>query len=96
MGLQERVTDVNTAGGAITVSLAPTVIVVGLPIACGSVPVTPHPSCPKPSIHCTAKTVPASGLAARVFAGGLPVVTSDDVDTCGHKRVPGQNTVIIG
>ena len=94
-GSVQRVGDPNVVGGIILVG-DPTVLVNGRPIAVLGASVTPHPCCGAkgcPPIPCAAVT-PSSNYT--VLAGGKPVVTSGDLDTCGHPRAVGSLTVLVG
>jgi uncharacterized Zn-binding protein involved in type VI secretion len=90
----QRQGDANSAGGVITGGNS-TVRVNGRPIAVDGLSVTPHPCCGRkgcPPIHCNATTKGSSS----VKAGGLSVIVSGDVDTCGHARSGGSSDVKIG
>ena len=90
-----RVGDKNAVGGVILVG-DPTVLVNGRPIAVFGARVTPHPCCGRkgcPPVHCAAKTTSKNFT---VLAGGKPVVTAGDLDTCAHPRVGGSLNVIVG
>lgn len=90
-----RVGDKNAAGGVILTG-NPTVLVNGRPIATIGSRVTPHPCCGAkgcPPVHCSAKTTSTSFT---VLAGGKPVVTAGSLDTCGHPRIGGSLSVIVG
>jgi len=90
----QRQGDANSAGGVITGGNS-TVRVNGRPIAVEGLSVTPHPCCGRkgcPPIHCSATTKGSSS----VKAGGLSVIVSGDVDTCGHARAGGSSDVKIG
>jgi uncharacterized Zn-binding protein involved in type VI secretion len=91
MGIQ-RVGDVNTAGG-VAVSGAATVRINGRAVVLPGVSVTPHPCCGQrrcPPVHCSAVTV---GGRADIRAEGKPVIVTGDVDSCGHARAGGSETV---
>lgn len=90
-----RVGDKNAAGGVILTG-DPSVLVDGRPIATFGSRVTPHPCCGRkgcPPTHCFAKTTSTNGT---VLVNGKPVVTVGDIDTCGHPRLSGSTSVIIG
>jgi hypothetical protein len=90
-----RVGDKNAAGGVILTGV-PTVLVNNRPIAVFGARVTPHPCCGKkgcPPVHCSAKTTSKNFT---VLAGGKPVVTVGDLDTCAHPRSGGSKDVIVG
>jgi uncharacterized Zn-binding protein involved in type VI secretion len=91
----QRVGDANAVGGVILKG-DPSVLVDGRPIAIFGAAITPHPCCGAkgcPPLHCKAKTTTTTG---DVLVGGKPVVVFGDVDTCGHKRVGGSTSVIVG
>jgi len=88
-GLVVRMGDVNVCGGA-ALGGNPTVRVNGRPIMVTGMPVAPHPNFKPP--HTSAITIGTS----TVRAGGLPIVTSSNIDTCGHPRVFGSATVRTG
>lgn len=88
MGLPiQRVTDLNSGGGAITQGVD-TVFADGLPVAVTGCPVSPHPY-----YHYGATTIATS---TSVFAGGIPVVRTLDTDSCGDARVGGSMDVFVG
>jgi uncharacterized Zn-binding protein involved in type VI secretion len=91
----QRVGDQNTAGGVI-VEGNPTVLINGRPVAVVGSKVTPHPCCGAqgcPPTHCAAVTTSTN---ATVLVGGLPIVLNGDIDTCGHPRIGGSLSVIVG
>lgn len=90
-----RVGDKNAAGGVILLGDS-TVLVNNRPIAVIGAKVTPHPCCGRkgcPPTHCSAKTTSTN---ATVLVNGKPIVTSGDLDTCGHARLGGSTNVFIG
>lgn len=87
-----RVGDANAAGGIALRGIA-SVIVNGRPISVVGDPVTPHPPCPKPAIHCSATTTTGSST---VIAGGIRVQYVGCVDTCGHARAQGSPNTVVG
>lgn len=92
-----RAGDANGAGGIVTPALcAKTVFAQFRPVALPGAGVTPHPCCGARGcgMHCVAR-VTTSG-AGRVIVEGRPVVVVGDIDTCGHPRVTGSLTVIVG
>jgi uncharacterized Zn-binding protein involved in type VI secretion len=94
-GLVQRVGDANAVGGIILEG-DPTVLVDGRPIAVLGASITPHPCCGAkgcPPTHCHATTTATS---ASILVGGKPVVVTGDIDTCGHTRVGGSESVIAG
>ena len=94
-GLVQRVGDANAVGGVILEG-DPTVLVDGRPIAVLGASITPHPCCGAkgcPPTHCHAET---TATTATILVGGKPVVVTGDIDTCGHTRVGGSESVIAG
>jgi uncharacterized Zn-binding protein involved in type VI secretion len=90
-----RVGDKNAQGGVL-LNGENTVLVNGRPIAVFGGKVTPHPCCGQkgcPPVHCNATTTSTNGT---VLAGGKPVVTVGDKDTCSHARQNGSTDVVIG
>lgn len=87
--------DINTVGGAVIGPCSPTVFAQGQNVSLPNDAVTPHPCCGQPGCnpHCNAKTTIGSST---VFATGTPIITNEDVDTCGHKRLTYAPTVFIG
>lgn len=91
----QRVGDQNIAGGVI-VEGNPTVLINGRPVAVVGSKVTPHPCCGSqgcPPTHCAAVTTSTN---TTVLVGGLPIVLDGDIDTCGHSRIGGSLSVIVG
>jgi uncharacterized Zn-binding protein involved in type VI secretion len=94
-GSVQRVGDRNVVGGIILAG-DPTVLVNGRPVATLGARVTPHPCCGAkgcPPIHCAASTTSTNFT---VLVGGKPIVTTGDVDTCGHPRSTGSFDVFVG
>lgn len=95
-----RMTDPNSCGG-VPMSGEATVRVNGIPVVVSGATVTPHPDFaakffPDPKYdlrHATARTV---SINPTVKAGGLPIVTASDVDSCGHVRINASPNVRIG
>ena len=90
-----RVIDPNSAGG-LPIKPRLRVLSSGSPLAGFSSPVTPHPCCGGHAgctIHCAATIVPAP---IRVFADGMPVHVTGQLDTCGHVRAKGDLRVMVG
>lgn len=95
MGLNvARMTDVNSAGGAITSIPQNTVFANNLLISVNGSIGTGHPPCPSPSIHCAGVWQTANG-STTVFINNIPVNRLSDADTCGHSRVGGSATVFV-
>ena len=91
----QRVGDKNSAGGLILRGDS-TVLVNGRPIAVQNTPVSPHPCCGAQGcrpIHCNAQTRNSIGT---VLVNGIPLIITNDVDTCGHPRVGGSPNVYVG
>lgn len=94
-GSVQRVGDANVVGGVILTGTA-SVLVNFRPIATLGAKVTPHPCCGAkgcPPIHCSATTTSTNST---VLVNGIPVVTTGDIDTCGHSRSIGSPDVFIG
>jgi uncharacterized Zn-binding protein involved in type VI secretion len=95
MAAAQRVGDTNSAGGVAQGGIS-SVRINGRPIIVSGNPVTPHPCCGRrgcPPIHCSATT---SGGSGTVKAGGISIIRTGDVDTCGHPRSGGSGDVNIG
>lgn len=91
----QRIGDANVVGGVILQG-DPTVLANFRPVATLGAPVSPHPCCGVkgcPPTHCAAVTV---SVNYTVLVGGLPIVTTGDVDTCGHPRALGSTNVFVG
>lgn len=90
----QRVGDRNSAGGVI-LNGDDTVLVNGRAVAIRGASVSPHAPCGRPgqNIHCNAKT---QANTSDVLVNGIPLVFTDDVDTCGHARAGGSADVTVG
>jgi len=91
----QRVGDKNTAGGLILQG-DDTVLVNGRAIAVQNAPVSPHPCCGArgcPPVHCNART---QSNAGEILVNGIPLILSQDLDTCGHARAGGSPDVMLG
>ena len=78
-----RLNDPDTGGGVVT-STKQTFFVVGNEyVATDGDPVSSHPPCPDPEIHCAPNA--ANGVTWFVIQG-VPVNVNGDADTCGHVR----------
>jgi len=57
--------------------------------------VSPHVPCGRPGqhIHCNAKTQTKNST---VLVNGVPLIFTNDIDTCGHARVGGSPNVTVG
>jgi len=87
-----RLGDINAAGGAVLPG-KPSFVVSNKPIATIRMFVTPHAPCPIVPIHCAAMTI---GGSNSFIIEGKPASLVGDPDTCGHPRVTGDTTFIIG
>jgi uncharacterized Zn-binding protein involved in type VI secretion len=85
-----RLTDPNSCGG-IPMNGVTSVRVNGIPIVVTGASVSPHTNYRTP--HTTAHTL---SKTPSVRAGGMPVVSASDVDTCGHPRLNASPNVRIG
>ena len=84
--------DVNAGGGMAMIG-DPTFIVDGRPVVRIGTPVSPHAPCPIVPIHCHALTM----LGKHTYiVGGKPVNVVGDPDSCGHPRITGSPTFIVG
>jgi uncharacterized Zn-binding protein involved in type VI secretion len=91
----QRVGDANEAGGIVQGGNG-SVRINGRAVAIEGNSVTPHPCCGRkgcPPIHCSATT---SGGVGSVKAGGVSIIVTGSVDTCGHARSGGSENVRIG
>jgi len=96
MGLAiQRLNDANDAGGSINTIPQSTVFVDKLLVAVNGSTGTGHPPCPFPNDHCSNVWKTAGG-ASTVLIGGIPINTTNNIDTCTHIRVGGSSTVFIG
>jgi uncharacterized Zn-binding protein involved in type VI secretion len=85
--------DANTAGGEV-IKGHPNITVNGKLLARKGSPVTGHPPCPDPFIHCIA--IAASPGSIKVIANGIPALRVGDTDSCGHARATGSMNVVCG
>jgi uncharacterized Zn-binding protein involved in type VI secretion len=91
----QRVGDRNTAGGVI-LNGDDTVLINGRAVAVRGASVSPHPCCGRkgcPPTHCNAKTQASNST---VLVNGVPLIFTDDKDTCGHPRAGGSADVLVG
>jgi len=91
----QRVGDQNTAGGVIT-NGDETVLINGRAVAIRGASVSAHPCCGRrgcPPTHCNAKTQTEN---ATVLVNGIPLIFTDDKDTCNHPRAGGSPNVTVG
>lgn len=84
--------DRNSAGG-IALTGDESFIIDGRPACVVGTPVSPHPPCPDEPGHCNAKTQQGEHT---FILGNLKINVVGDVDSCGHARVEGSNTFIVG
>jgi uncharacterized Zn-binding protein involved in type VI secretion len=87
-----RLGDLNSAGGA-TMLGNNNCIVDGKPVVTIGTPVTPHVPFPYVPIHGVAVTIKGS---SSFIVNGKPVNVIGNPDSCGHFRVSGSKTFIIG
>jgi hypothetical protein len=95
-----RMTDPNSCGG-VPMSGVATVRVNGIPVVVTGASVTPHPDFaakffPDPKYNLLHATARAIATNPTVKAGGLPIVSATDVDSCGHARINASPNVRIG
>jgi uncharacterized Zn-binding protein involved in type VI secretion len=90
----QRVGDQNSAGGVI-LNGDDTVLINGRAVAVRGASVSPHAPCGRPgqNIHCNAKTQTEN---ATVLVNGVPLIFTDDKDTCSHPRAGGSPDVTVG
>ena len=91
----QRVGDRNSAGGVI-LNGDNTVLINGRAVAIRGAGVSPHPCCGAkgcPPTHCNAKT---QANTSTILVNGVPLIFTDDIDTCGHARAGGSPNVTIG
>jgi uncharacterized Zn-binding protein involved in type VI secretion len=91
----QRVGDQNSAGGII-LNGDNTVLINGRAVAIKDSSVSPHPCCGQrgcPPTHCNAKTQTKNST---VLVNGIPLIFTNDIDTCGHPRVSGSPNVTVG
>lgn len=94
MPAAQRVGDANAAGGVAQGGIG-SVRINGRAVVVVGNSVTPHPCCGArrcPPIHCSATV---SGGSGSVRAGGLAMIRTNDVDTCGHARTGGSSNVRV-
>lgn len=90
----QRFQDANSAGGIITSIPQSSVFANGKIVAVVGSLGSAHPPCDEPPIHCTGAWVTLNSFGpSNVFAGGIPVVRTGDIDSCGHVRVGGSSNV---
>jgi len=87
-----RLGDINPAGGKIGPGV-PTVLTAGLPTCIMGSVVTPHPTCPINAMHCLSAPIMGSTTVITSF---LPTIYTGVVESCGHFRITGAPTVLIG
>ena len=91
----QRLGDRNTAGGVIQ-NGDDTVLVNGRAVAVRGASVSPHPCCGQrgcPPTHCNAKTQTKNST---VLVNGVPLIFTNDKDTCDHPRAGGSPDVTVG
>ena len=91
----QRVGDQNSAVGVI-LNGDSSVLINGRAVAVRGASVSPHPCCGHkgcPPTHCNAKTQTDN---SNVLVNGVPLVFTNDTDTCGHARAGGSTNVTAG
>lgn len=90
----QRVGDQNSAGGVI-LNGDNTVLINGRAVAVRGASVSPHAPCGQPgqNTHCNAKT---QANTSTILVNGIPLIFTDDIDTCGHARAGGSPDVTVG
>jgi uncharacterized Zn-binding protein involved in type VI secretion len=95
MGAVQRKGDANTHGGEILGGVD-SVLVNGIPIAVSGLQVATHPPLPPGPENVRHQIAVTVSSQTSVFAGGKPVITSDDTDSCGDGRMGGSSDVFVG
>ena len=97
MPAAQRQGDTNSEGGAATSGVA-SVRVNGKPIVVDGVSVSPHAPWPqrRRNPHPPHASATTGGGNSTVRAGGKSVVTTGNVDSCGHARTGGSPNVRVG
>lgn len=90
----QRQGDTNSEGGAAASGVA-SVRVNGKPIVVNGISVTPHAPWSRRS-HPPHASATTGGGNSTVRAGGKSVVTTGNVDSCGHARTGGSPNVRVG
>ena len=91
MAAVQRKTDANTGGGIISSTAQSTVFANDKLISVNGSTVTTHGT--YPNVHVGVTTANGSST---VFAGGIAINRTDDVDSCTHTRTGGSGDVFVG
>ena len=91
MAAVQRKTDANTGGGTISSTVQSTVFANSKLVSVNGSTVTTHGT--YPNVHVGVTTANGSST---VFAGGIAINRTDDVDSCTHTRTGGSGDVFVG
>jgi len=91
MAAVQRNGDANTGGGIISSTAQSTVYANDKLISVNGSTVTTHGI--YPNVHAGVTTANGSST---VFAGGIAINRTDDVDSCAHTRTGGSGDVFVG
>ena len=91
MAAVQRKTDANTGGGTISSTVQSTVFANSKLVSVNGSTVTTHGT--YPNVHVGVTTANGSST---VFAGGIAINRTDDVDSCTHTRTGGSDDVFVG
>ena len=91
MAAVQRKTDANTGGGTISSTVQSTVFANSKLVSVNGSTVTTHGT--YPNVHVGFTTANGSST---VFAGGIAINRTDDVDSCTHTRTGGSDDVFVG
>ena len=91
MAAVQRKADANNGGGVISSTAQSTVYANDKLISVNGSTVTTHGT--SPNVH--AGVITANG-SSTVFAGGIAINRTDDVDSCTHTRTGGSGDVFVG
>ena len=91
MAAVQRKTDANTGGGTISSTVQSTVFANSKLVSVNGSTVTTHGI--YPNVHAGVTTANGSST---VFAGGIAINRTDDVDSCTHTRTGGSGDVFVG
>ena len=91
MAAVQRKADANNGGGVISSTAQSTVYANDKLISVNGSTVTTHGT--YPNVHVGVTTANGSST---VFAGGIAINRTDDVDSCTHTRTGGSGDVFVG
>ena len=91
MAAAQRMTDANTGGGTISSVTQSTVYANSKLLSVNGSSVTTHGT--DPAVHSGATTANGSST---VFAGGIAINRTGDLDSCTHTRTGGSGDVFVG